>query len=129
MAVSCRKGLFPRQTKLMKSGSWLLWEGVGEAFVCAWEDEGFQWLPGEGDCLVLRPLRCSGLGNGPGHLGRCCSSCWGQWARACLLSPPSFMALLWLKTRMKIMLKICKLELQVWSSQVYSRWVPVNSSD
>jgi len=30
---------------------------------------------------------------------------------------------------MKIELKVCKLELQLWSGQVYSAWASVSSSD
>lgn len=49
-------------------------------------------------------------------------------ARAYLLSS-SFMALLWLIIQTKIELKICKLELKLWCSQVYSGWASVSSSD
>lgn len=97
--------------------------------MCAWKDEGSRGLPGKGYCSVLSPLGCSGLGNRPGHSGKCCSLCWGQWARACLLPPLSFVTLLWLKTQMKTGLKICKSELKVWSSQAYSSWASLSSSD
>ena len=75
------------------------------------------------------PWDASGLGMGLVIQARHCSLRWEQWARACLLSSLSFMALLWLKTQMKIGLKECKPELQVWGSQVYSSWASISSSE
>lgn len=33
-----KRGLSGEEFK--RSGSWLLWEGAGEGFACAWEDKG-----------------------------------------------------------------------------------------
>lgn len=69
------------------------------------------------------------VGGSRGGFCMCLGGQSGQWAIACLLSSLSFMALLWLKTQMKIGLKECKPELQVWGSQVYSSWASISSSE